>query len=242
MKIAAIYDVHGNLPALEAVLGEVSREDVDLVLFGGDIVPGPMPSECLELLASQKTPLRCLRGNCENEILGVADERETGRVPEKFMHVMRWSAQQLRKSQLEWIRSWPDTINIGDVLFCHATPRDDNEVFLKTTDENALLPVFENCPGLVVCGHTHMQFDRHIGKSRVVNAGSVGSPYGDPGAYWALINDDVELRKTDYDLEAAAKEIRETEYPMAEEFARESVLSPASEDTMIAAFEKIALK
>ncbi len=101
------------------------------------------------------------------------------------------------------------------MLFCHATPRDDNEIFTRRTPEPRLLPVFEDTGApLVVCGHTHMQFDRRIGKVRVVNAGSVGMPFGQPGAHWALLDrGDIQLKRTHYDLEAAAARIRVTRYP-----------------------------
>lgn len=242
MRIAALYDVHGNLPALEAVLDDVRALGVDHVVIGGDVVPGPMPGECLALLRSLDVSLTCIKGNCEAEVLGVIDGRETGRVPERFMGIMRWSAAQLSGDQVEWIRSWPATLVLGEALFCHATPRDDNEVFVATTPAQALERVFADCPETVVCGHTHMQFDRAIGPTRVVNAGSVGSPYGRPGAYWALVDGGVELRRTEYDFKSAAARISASEYPEAVEFARESVLAPADEATMVATFSKFEIR
>ena len=116
---------------------------------------------------------------------------------------------------------------VGEVLFCHATPRSDTEIFTRLTPEDRLLPIFAglNAP-MVVCGHTHMQFDRTIGMVRVVNAGSVGMPFGEPGAWWRLLGPNVELRHTSYDLKKAAARIRETNYPLAQDFAAHNVLQP----------------
>ena len=85
-----------------------------------------------------------------------------------------------------------------------------------------------------------MQFDRTLGKIRIVNAGSVGMPFGKPGAYWLLLGPDVQLRHTPYDLASAAERIRDTAYPQAEEFA-EGVLQPPSEEAMLAAFAPFEL-
>jgi hypothetical protein len=146
------------------------------------------------------------------------------------------------------VASWPATLRLevpglGEVLFCHATPRSDTEIFTRLTPEECLLPVFEglNVP-LVVCGHTHMQFDRTIGRVRVVNAGSVGMPFGKPGAYWLFLGPDVQLRRTSYDLTKAAERIRATYYPQALEFAANNVLQPPSEEETVEAFTRLGLK
>jgi diadenosine tetraphosphatase ApaH/serine/threonine PP2A family protein phosphatase len=146
------------------------------------------------------------------------------------------------------IASWPATFRVpvrglGEVLFCHATPRNDTEIFTRMTPEERLLPVFEGIDfPLVVCGHTHMQFDRMVGKIRVVNAGSVGMPFGSPGADWLLLGPDVELRHTTYDLTQAAQRIRKTKYPQAEDFAARNVLQPPSEEEMLKVFARAELK
>ena len=123
------------------------------------------------------------------------------------------------------------------MLFCHSTPRSETEVFTQLTAEDRLLPLFEPVQvSMVVCGHTHMRFDRMIGRTRVVNAGSVGMPFGEPGAYWLLLGPDVQLRQTLYDFTEAAERIRQTHYPEAQEFAAHNVLLPPSEEKMLAAF------
>src|SRR5205823_4443179 len=169
-------------------------------------------------------------------------------VPEQAREVVRWVAQQLHPEQERWLASWPKTLRIeigglGEVLFCHATPRSDTEIFTRLTPDDRLLPVFEGLDvPLVVCGHTHMQFDRRVGKIRVVNAGSVGMPFGEPGAYWLLLGPDVQLRHTPYDLTYAAERIRATSYPQAHDFAARSVLRPPSEREILETFGRIELK
>jgi putative phosphoesterase len=219
VRVAAIYDVHGNLPALEAVLDEVREEGVDLVVVGGDVVPGPMARESLAALLDLSLPVRFVRGNGENDLLALHRGEEPTRVPAQFREVMHRVGKELLAGQWSAIASWPATLEVtipglGEVLFCHATPRDDNEIFTRLTPEDRLLPVFGSTEAdLVLCGHTHMQFDRTVGQVRVVNAGSVGLPFGDPGAYWALLGPSVELRRSPYDLEAAAEGISATGYP-----------------------------
>ncbi|HLA08795.1 MAG TPA: metallophosphoesterase family protein [Anaerolineales bacterium] len=248
MRVAAIYDIHGNLPALEAVLQEIRQADVDHVVVGGDVVPGPMPRETLTCLLDLNVPVQFIQGNGEVEVLAQMAGVDTGTVPERFREVVRWVAQQLHPEYEQVLASWPKTLRIeirglGQVLFCHATPRSDTEIFTRLTSEDRLLPVFEglNVP-VVVCGHTHMQFDRTIGRIRVVNAGSVGMPYGEPGADWLLLGPNVQLRHTSYDLTKAAERIRDTQYPQAQEFAAQNVLQPPSEGEALEVFSKGELK
>ena len=132
---------------------------------------------------------------------------------------------------------------LDKVLFCHGTSRNENEIFTRLTSEERLKPVFEGIDAsVVVCGHTHMQFDRMVGKIRVVNAGSVGMPFGDPGAYWLLLGPGVELRCLKCDFDGAAKRIRTTNYPQAEEFATNYVLQPPSEKEMLEICTRAELK
>ena len=95
---------------------------------------------------------------------------------------------------------------------------------------------------MVVCGHTHMQFDRMVGTTRVVNAGSVGMPFGEPGADWLLLGPDVQLRHTRYDFLRAAERIRRTAYPQADGFAARSILRPPTEEETLASFSQAQLK
>jgi predicted phosphodiesterase len=240
-RVAAIYDVHGNLPALEAVLEEIRAARVDLVVVGGDVVPGPMPREALACLLDLGVPTHFIRGNGDRLVLQAMEGIEPAEVPEPYRAGIWWAAEELR-SYGAMIAAWPATLRlpvpgVGEVLFCHATPRSDTEMFTRRTPEDRLLPIFDGVEEpLVVCGHTHMQFDRMVGATRVVNAGSVGMPFGEPGAYWLLLGPGVEHRRTRYDLEAAATRIRATQYPQAEEFAARNVLQPPSEAQILAAY------
>lgn len=243
MRIAALYDIHGNWPALEAVLREIATARIDRIVIGGDVVPGPMCSDCLEAVFSLPLPVDCIRGNCENALLQQLSGSEPPGLPESARETMRWVGRQLTREQMEWISGWPFSItlptNLGDVLFCHATPRDDNEIFTRLTPEDHLLPAFSAVDArAVICGHTHMQFDRRIGHLRVVNAGSVGMPFGNTGAFWLLIDSALELRRTSYDLDDAARRIRSTAYPQVQEFAERYLLHPASEDEMLKLYDK----
>jgi len=242
MRIAAIYDIHGNLPALEAVLAEIRRSEVDLVVVGGDVLPGPMPGETLACLRDFEIPIRSIQGNGDREVLAQRAGIEASAIPEPYREVMCWVAQELQDEQEQWIASWPKTMRFAipglcEVLFCHATPRNDTEIFTRLTPEDRLFPIFENLDvSLVICGHTHMQFDRTIGRIRVVNAGSVGMPFAGPGADWLLLGPDVQLRHTAYDLTQAAERIRATKYPQAEEFAARNVLQPPTEEETLELF------
>jgi predicted phosphodiesterase len=242
MRVAALYDVHGNLPALEAVLADVHEADVDHVIVGGDVVPGPMPRETVACLLNLDLPTEFIQGNGDREVVARMRGIETGTVPEKFREVMEWVAEQLQPEYEQLLASWPKTVRvdvpgIGGVLFCHATPRNDTDIFTRLTPADRLLPLFDRAgAALVICGHSHMQFDRRIGQTRVVNAGSVGMPFGEPGAYWLLLGPDVQLRRTSYDLVNAAERIRASKYPHAEDFAAHNVLQPPSESQMLDAF------
>jgi len=248
MRVAALYDIHGNLPALEAVLADVHEAGVDRIVIGGDVLPGPMPRESLECLTTLRTPVDFIRGNGESAVLAQMAGRDLGTLPEAAREAIRWVAEELRPEDEHLIAGWPVVLRIGiagvgDVLFCHATPRSDTEIFTRLTAENRLLTVFQDLgASLIICGHTHMQFDRKVGATRVVNAGSVGMPFAEPGAYWALLGPDVLLRHTSYDLRKAAERIRLTRYPQANDFAQRNVLEPISEAEMLALLSKAELQ
>src|SRR6185369_7509291 len=258
MRVAGLYDIHGNLPALEAVLQDVREAGVDRIVVGGDVVPGPMPRETIDGLLDLVLPVQFIHGNCERAVLAQMAALKgapvtywgttSGRpLPPRDAEIMRWTAQQLGPDDERVFGSWPKTLRLeiaglGSVLFCHGTPRSETEVFTRVTPEDRLLSLFQDLgASLVVCGHTHMQFDRMIGGTRVVNAGSVGSPIGDPGAYWVLLGPELELRRTTYDLEAAAERIRATKHPYSEDEAK-ALLEPPSPQEMLEVFEKAAVR
>jgi putative phosphoesterase len=189
LRVAALYDIHGNIAALDAVLAEV---DADVIVVGGDTVAGPSPAETLERLRTLDADVRFIRGNADREVY----EEGQGLAPPELMEYVR---ARLSPEQVDFLRSLPLTLAIGRVLFCHATPRSDEEILTRiSSDERWREVLAEVDADVVVCGHTHVQFDREVDGIRVVNAGSVGMPYADePGAYWALLDGaDVELHHT----------------------------------------------
>jgi putative phosphoesterase len=243
-RVAALYDIHGNLPALEAVLDEVSREGVDRVVVGGDVL-GPMQDETLRRLSALDVPVDCIHGNGERVVLADIAGGDISEVPERYRAVIHWSAARLDSTHRTWIAGWRsqlcmDIRGFGSVLFCHATPRNDSECFTRLTAEDRLVPIFSgHGAAVVVCGHTHMPFDRTVGGVRVVNAGSVGAPFSPPaGAYWLLLGGEegLTLRRTDYDFTKAAEAVRQTGYPLAEELCVRYILNPPAEDDMLALF------
>jgi predicted phosphodiesterase len=251
MRTAALYDIHGNLPALKAVLAELRREQVGQIVIGGDVLPGPMPVECLDQLTRIEIPTRFIVGNGDREVLARMRGVETDwyrSAREEWREPIDWTAQQLCAEHEKLIASWPVTLSVnidgmGEVLLCHATPRNDTAIFTRLTSEERLTSVFAGVKeNIAVCGHTHLQFDRMVGKTRVINAGSVGMPFGRTGADWLLLGPGVELRHTDYDLTRAAEPIRQTHYPQAAEFVEKYVLSTPSEEQMLQAYSQAELK
>lgn len=248
MRLAALYDIHGNLPALEAVMHDVKREGVDLLIIGGDVLPGPMPRETLEYLMHLDVPARFIHGNGDRVVLDQMAGKVPTQLPPAVQEDIAWVSRQLDPDHERELRSWPATLHIDlgperDVLFCHATPRNDTEIFTRLTSEDRLRPIFGGVTeSLVVCGHTHIQFDRMVGRLRVVNAGSVGMPFGKPGAYWLLLDSDVSLRRTAFDLSSAADHIRATAYPHAAEFVARNILDPPSEAEMLDIYSRSELR
>jgi predicted phosphodiesterase len=197
LRVAALYDVHGHVAALDAVLAEVPEEAT--IVIGGDVAMGAYPHETLERLRALDDRVRWLRGNADRELT----PGEEGLAP---AHVIEWGRGRLAEEEIAFLHGLPPTLELdvdglGRVLFCHATPQNDVDIFTEITPEERVAPVLAGVEAeLVVCGHTHMQFDRRIAGTRVVNAGSVGMAYEDePGAYWALLGPGVELRRTAFE-------------------------------------------
>jgi putative phosphoesterase len=188
--VAALYDIHGNLAALEAVLADVPDEAT--IVVGGDVCAGgEQPAETLERLRALGDRVVWLRGNSDRELT----PGEEGLAPAEVVDEAR---SKLSEEQIAFLHGLPATQRVGDVLYCHASPRNDVDIFTERTPEERLAPIFSPvAEDIVVCGHTHTQYERMIGRVRVVNAGSVGMPYEDePGAYWLL---DLAHRRTQYD-------------------------------------------
>ena len=228
MRIAALYDVHGNLPALEAVLAEVGREGVDAIVVGGDIASGPPdPAGVVELVRSLPDA-HCIRGNADR----LRDRQHAGD------EGLEWLLAQLGDDQVEWLVTLPFSVVLDDTLYVHATPQDDETVITEQTTDKRLAELLAGVEQRrVVAGHTHMQLERQAGDTLFVNAGSVGWPYeGRTGAYWAILDEGVELRRTEYDLERAAELVRRSGHPRAEAVAAENILASATREEAIAVF------
>lgn len=242
MRVAALYDIHGNLPALEAVLHEVRQAHVDQIVVGGDVIPGPMPHETLQRLLEIDMPIHFILGNGESEVLVQMKGNLSDTVPDHLREILSWVAQELPPEYEQVLASWSNTValeigGLGKVLFCHATPQNNTDIFTRLTPDERLLSIFKDVEvSIVVCGHTHMQFDRTVGEVRVVNAGSVGMPFADAGAYWLLLDSDIEFRHTTYNFSDAAARIRQTDYPQAQDFADNNVLNPPTEKQALATF------
>jgi putative phosphoesterase len=202
-RVAALYDIHANLQALDAVLAEVGRESYDALVIGGDVLPGPQPSECLARLRALQLPVHYVRGNGDRETLAAAEGRETPTLPEAAKTILRENARRLGPAEKSFLAAWPPTVRltiaaIGVVLFCHATPASDHETLASDCSDAELARAFAATGAdLVVCGHTHIQYDRAVPGVRVVNAGSVGMPFQAPGAYWLSLGPEVRLRRTE---------------------------------------------
>lgn len=238
-RVAVLSDIHGVLPALEAVLAEPDVAGADLIVLTGDIASGPQPVEVLDRLAALGDRARWVGGNGERELV----EARAGKTSP--FEVVNWAAGQLRDDHLARLAALPPTVTLpvaglGEVLFCHATPRDDEEVVLVDSRMARWAEVFAGLPaevGTVVCGHTHMPFTRLVDRRLVVNPGSIGMPYGGDGAWWALLGPGVQLRRTRYDVGAAcARVAAESGFPDAADFADEYLRSRHSDVDALAAF------
>ncbi len=240
MRVAALYDIHGNIDALDAVLEHVLAEGVDLLVIGGDVAWGPFPRQTVSRIRDLEEAL-AIRGNADREVASRADQDDG--LQDWVAEVNVWCADQLDDDGRDFLQQLPGTTTVasealGDVLFCHGTPRRDEEIITPLTPDDDVAAVLGAIDqAVVVCGHTHSQFDRTIGRQRLINAGSIGLPYEDsPGAYWALIGSEVQLRRTDYDFAAAADRVLASGCPHAEWFAA-AITSPLPRQAAIENFE-----
>jgi predicted phosphodiesterase len=243
--LAVLSDVHGVLPALRAVLAEPDVADADAVVLLGDLAAGPLPVETLELLTGLGERAIWISGNAERELVELA----RGADIEPPDEISAWAARQLRPGHLDLLAALPLTETLavdglGDVLCCHATPRDDAEVALVDSPiarwQEVLTGVAETTR-TVVCGHTHMPFVRLLDRRTIVNPGSVGMPYGSTGAHWALLGGrdapSISLRRTEYDAHAVAEQIiAESSYPDVAEWVDFFIRAPASDLEALAVF------
>lgn len=246
MRVAALYDIHGNLPALLAVLAEVAREGIETVVIGGDVGTGPLPSETIEQVRALGPRARCVRGNADREVVAAYDQGR--RSPESESdpagRAAAFTAARISRSQRDFLAAFPLTVGLeiaglGQTVFCHGSPRGDTEIITTATSDERLSEILSAVrEPVVVGGHIHTQFDRRLGEHRIVNAGSVGLPYeGRAGAYWAVLGPDITLRRTSYDVADAVEQFSATEFPDLQEMLRESLIDPIDPDEVAAFFE-----
>jgi predicted phosphodiesterase len=252
MRVAALYDIHGNLAALDAVLADVHAAQVDLIVAGGDVVSGPFPAETLERLAALGETVRFVRGNGDREVIDAYERWHAGTVSEADGATVAereavWVASRLTAAHRDLLATFSPNVSLGvdglgEVLFCHASPRSDEDIITPATTDARLEPMLASCAAdVIVGGHTHVQMDRATRHHRVVNAGSVGMPYEDlAGAYWTLLGDGVEHLRTAYDFAAAANAIRAVGHPWSEEIAKECLLEPIGRAAAIEHFEALS--
>jgi len=237
MNVLALYDIHGNVDALEAVLADERAGDADVVLVGGDAVPGPFAEHTLARLEALTIPVRWIRGNGEREVAEAIDGPEPD--PDDAARVTaKLTLDELGPETARPLGDLPLTLELDGVLYCHATPRADDEMVTRISAPERYASVLEDVTAkTVVAGHTHQQHDVMVGAIRFLNAGSVGMPYEDePGARWCLLGPGVELRRTAYDVEAAAVRVRASGFPEADEHA-EVLLRPPGADEATSVFE-----
>ena len=244
MRIAALYDIHGNVPALDAVLADVEREGVDVVVWGGDVAAGPMPADTLERMRAVGGP--CVMGNGDRQMV---EDFDAGRTPsdsdDEMMRTMLWAVSRIDRSDRDFLAAFAPTVSLdvdglGPTLFCHGSPRGDEERITRATPDERLAPMLEGVDErVIVCGHTHQQFDLRCGEQRVLNAGSIGMPYeGTAAAFWLLLGPDAELRRTEYDVPAAVETMRASRMPdVYRVLLQESLIEPADPDWVTNYFE-----
>jgi predicted phosphodiesterase len=207
VNVLALYDIHGNIDALEAVLADAAAPDA--VVIGGDAVPGPFAQATLDRLASLDA--HWIRGNGEREVAEAVDGPSPD-ADDMAAVTAKLTAAELGPEAARKLGGLPLTLELDGVLYCHATPRADAEMVTRISTPERWAEVLSTASAsLVVAGHTHQQDDRRVGARRFVNAGSVGLPYeGDGAARWLWVADGVpELRRTPYDHEAAGQRMRE---------------------------------
>ena len=239
MKIAVLADIHGNLPALRAVLSEVDAEAPDALVVAGDIVAGPLVRESLEAIDRRPEPTYWVSGNSERDAVRVYDgEPASDDAPGR---AAAWSAAEIDQHWRDELASWPIALAVDGVRFCHGSPRDEDEILTTATPDPVFGSVLADVSEpLVVGGHTHRQFVRPVRDGlRYANAGSIGLPYeGRRGAFWLIVRDgEPELRRTNYDFDAALAEMRSSGFAALEDHFKESLITPVDADGVSAFLE-----
>ncbi|MBA3244913.1 MAG: metallophosphoesterase family protein [Actinobacteria bacterium] len=226
-RVGVLADVHGNDTALAAVLAELERESTDLLVHCGDLTWGPEPRETLALLEPWASRLHCVRGNGDRKLLELADGSSVEPTPREAWMVERHGSAGRKLLATFRQQVVVEIDGIGRTLFCHGSPRSDEECVTVETPVDRLREALAGIDAeVVVSAHTHLQYERSALSKRLLNPGSVGMPYEDErGAYWALLGPGVEFRRTEYDLDEAVTRYRASGDPSTERMV-ELLLSP----------------
>lgn len=230
--------MHGNAPALEAVLTELAAAGIDLVVFGGDLTWGPLPEETRQLVEPLAPRSVFVRGNADRALVRCAERLDAGEaagLSEREAWLARRHSQATRALLESFVpQAVVDIAGLGRVRFCHGSPRSDEELVTPATPEARMKALLASVTETVlVSAHTHLQFDRRVAGIRSINPGSVGMPYaGRPGAYWALLGPDVELRRTEYDLDETVRRYRASGDPASEQMVELLLDAPSPEEVI----------
>jgi predicted phosphodiesterase len=201
---ALLYDIHGNLPALEAVMADLGGAD-EFILGGDYATAGAWPRETVERLR-ELTNATWIRGNADRWLVDRHD------APSPIDDIVARCAEALGEELVQELFALPETATVDGTLYCHASPGSDMETFAPEPDERDPELLLGVEARRVVCGHIHVQFKREgPGAIEIVNPGSVGMPWdGDHrSAYAVMDGDEVELRRVEYDWRASAAAVRE---------------------------------
>jgi predicted phosphodiesterase len=247
MRIAALYDIHGNLPALEAVLAEVELLDVDAIVVGGDVAPGAMTPQTIARLRALGDRARFVMGNGDREVVEALDAASAPdpAADDPFARILAAEVVRLDRADRDFLASFEPVVRleadgVGPALFCHGSPRSDTEIITQVTPPERLAPMLAGVDEpTVVIGHTHHQFVLEHGGRRVVNAGAVGMPYqGAAAAFWLLLGPEIDLRRTDYDVEGAIATMRAAgPADIDEGMLADSLVNPTDAETVARIFE-----
>jgi len=240
-SVAVLSDIHGVLPALDAVLTEPAVQAAERIVLTGDIAAGPQPVPVLDRLFGLGDRVIWVRGNADRELVELA----RGQTDDVGDPIAPWAARQLSPDHVDWLARLPYPVTLpvdgfGPVLFCHATPRNDTEVVVVDSSLERWTEVLAGLPDevmTVVCGHTHMPFTRLANRRQIINPGSVGMPYGRQGAHWALLaGGQVTMGRTGYDAVAACAAVAaQSSYPDVAEWVDYFLPARASDADALAA-------
>jgi predicted phosphodiesterase len=243
VRVAALYDIHGMVEPLRAVLQELEREQVDAIVIGGDAISGPQPSETYALLQAISTPTYWIRGNGERALGPDGADAVIGEAEEP----LRFTASHFSDEDRDALAMLPERVTLdvdglGETLFCHASPRNDLDIVTEGTPDERFRVLLEGVSQrTVVAGHTHMQLDRPVDGVRWVNPGSVGMPYeGEVAAFWAMLGPDVEMRRTPFEVERSIGALLASGWPDAKSFVDENLRAAVARAEVVTLFEQIA--